>query len=217
SAPASVHVGNVVEAGQPLATASQRLLADVDEDQPARARGEHLRPASRARADFEHGSPGRDQRQQHIVDQRLLPLRRRGPLLAAGAPVVAIPPFAIGSRRVAAPRAVGASEPAVPLLGNESAVLDRPPRPAHRVPKPAEDAPRRRPLVATTHRRHASSCRTARLLNRPGRLPRGRRVRAPRPATLTEVLAIARSWRWRSSGPRVHRTGYRVLDQPIWA
>src|ERR1019366_3144467 len=136
------------------------------------------------------GSPGRDQRQQHIVDQRLLPLRRRGPLLAAGAPVVAIPPFAIGSRRVAAPRAVCASEPAVPLLGNEPAVLDPPPRAAQRGPKPAGAAPGRRPPVATTHRRHTSSGRTARRLNRPGRLPRGRRVRAPRPATLTEVLAI---------------------------
>ena len=141
------------------------------------ARGEHLRPAPRTGPDLEHRDPGRDQLEQHLVDQRLLPLGRRTPLLAAAGPVVAIPPGAVRSCRVAAPAAMRAAQVPAPLLGDEPTILDRPARPPQCVPQPSETVPQRPPPVRSI----AHTCPAC----------------SPRPATLTEALGALAAARLR--------------------
>src|SRR5919199_2447482 len=107
-----------------LAHELERALGDIDEDQPLRARCEHDAPAPAAGADLEHGAARGDRGEEDLVDERLLPLVRGGPLLAEPRPVPAVPALPVLGGGVVAPRAVGRAEHAARALDLEQRVLE---------------------------------------------------------------------------------------------
>ena len=163
-------------------TSDQRVL------RPVRSRARQPRPGSAAAA------------HRRSAPASTRPTRST---LAAAAPVVAIPPFAVGSSRVAAPRAMRAAQRAMPLLGDQSAVLDRPRGAAQGVSQPpgapaaaptagryrSQPPPRvLRPHAATAQparprvTRATSSCTTARDLTQSHSVDRALAATAERAA-----------------------------------
>ena len=133
--PAGQDEGDVVGAGEARPAQLERLRRHVDEDRVGGARHEDVAPAAAARADLEHGPPGRDAGQEDLVDERRLPVGRLGPLLsragsssspatARGCPTASCRASAGGpvpGRRAPAPVRAGGPRPVRAAAGRSSA------------------------------------------------------------------------------------------------